>query len=307
VVSDAGPLCRRAALPARSTGCAEEHPENYYQSSRYLSGTLNVDVGFAVLTSVTGYTEGKWKQSNDPDASELTLATNPYWTLDQFQWSEELRLASKPSDSPLSWIVGGYFFREKVGQTFQFIDTGLNSASPFTDTFIFTNGGTYTTESYAAFGQADVDLGKTSVGVPVTLTAGIRYTHDNKQGFDFLNFTLPRIPFTTEPTKNFDKNWSQTTFKVGRTGGRTKTFWSTATTRLATCQGAAWSATSPASTAREGQGDRGRLQVDADGDRLLFNAAAYHQKITDMQVFVQDITGSRHRQRRQGARERRGA
>ena len=28
-------------------------------------------------------------------------------------------------------------------------------------------------------------------------------------------------------------------------------------------------------------------------NRLMFNAAAYHQKIKDMQVFVQDITGSR--------------
>ena len=107
VVPDAGPLCRRAAVPAQPTGTAEEHPENYYQSSRYLSGTLNVDVGFATLTSVTGYTEGKWKQSSDPDASELTLATNPYWTLDQFQWSEELRLASKPSEIrfPGSWAA----------------------------------------------------------------------------------------------------------------------------------------------------------------------------------------------------------
>ena len=269
-------------------------PENYYQSSRYVSGTLNVDVGFATLTSVTGYAEGKWKQSNDPDASELTLATNPYWTLDQFQWSEELRLASKPSEGPLSWIVGGYFFREKVGQTFQFIDTGLNSASPFTDTFIFTNGGTYTTESYAAFGQADFDLGKTSVGVPVTLTAGIRYTHDNKQGFDFLNFTLPRIPFTVEPTKDFDENWSQTTFKLGASWRPSENLllygnYSTGYLSGGGLVGNFPGIYQPEKVRAWEAGFKSTLM----DNRLLFNAAAYYQKIKDMQVFVQDITGSR--------------
>jgi len=291
-------------MPARYVGAApylpnprdvrKNTPENYYQSSRYVSGTLNVDVGFATLTSVTGYAEGKWKQSSDPDASELTLATNPYWTLDQFQWSEELRLASKPSESPVSWIVGGYFFREKVGQTFQFIDTGLNAASPFTDTFIFTNGGTYTTESYAAFGQADVDLGKTSVGVPVTLTAGIRYTHDNKQGFDFLNFTLPLIPFTTEPTKDFDENWSQTTFKLGANWRPNENLMLYGNYSTGYLSGGGLVGNFPGIYQPEKvrAWEAGFKSTLLD-NRLIFNGAAYYQKIKDMQVFVQDITGSR--------------
>jgi iron complex outermembrane recepter protein len=269
-------------------------PELYDQDSGYVSGTLNVDVGFATFTSVSGYASGKWEQSNDPDASELTLATNPYWTLDQFQYSQEARLASNPSDSPLSWLVGAFYFREKVGQTFQFIDTGLNAASPFTDTFIFTNGGIYKTESKAVFGQADFDLGKSGMGLPVTLTAGIRYTRDEKKGFDFLNFTLPLIPFSVEPSKAFEEDWSQTTYKLGANWRPTDNAMLYASYSTGYLSGGGLVGNFPGIYQPEKvrAWEAGFKTTLAD-NRVIFNGAAYHQKIRDMQVFVQDITGSR--------------
>jgi len=269
-------------------------PETFDQSSRYASGTLNLDLGRATLTSVTGYLSGKWAQSNDPDGSELALALNPYWTLDQFQWSQELRLASDPSDAPLSWILGAFFFREKVGQTFQFIDTGLNSASPFTDTFTFTNGGIYKTESRAVFGQADLDLERMGSGLPLTLTAGLRYTHDRKKGFDFLNYTLPLIGFSTEPTKTFNESWSEVTGKVGvawRVSDGVMAYANYATGYLS---GGGLVGNFPGiyepETVRAWEAGFKTTLLDG---RLLFNGAAYRMKIRDMQVFVQDITGSR--------------
>jgi iron complex outermembrane receptor protein len=269
-------------------------PEMFDQDNRYVSGTLNVDLGFATLTSVSGYAEGKWKQSNDPDGSELTLGTNPYWTLDQFQYSEELRLASNPSDSPLSWILGGFYFREKVGQTFQFIDTGLNSTSPFTDNFIFTNGGIYRTESWALFGQADLDLEKLGTGIPVTLTAGVRYTDDNKRGFDYLNYTLPLIPFTTEPSKTFDESWTQTTYKLGVHWRPTEDVLVYGSYSTGYLSGGGLVGNFPGIYQPEKirAWEAGFKATFAD-DRVLLNGAAYRQKIRDMQVFVQDITGSR--------------
>jgi iron complex outermembrane receptor protein len=291
-------------LPARYVGAQpyltnprevrKNTPELYDQDSSYLSGTLNVDLGFATFTSVSGYASGKWEQSNDPDASELTLATNPYWTLDQFQYSEEIRLASKPSDSPLSWIVGAFYFREKVGQTFQFIDTGLNSASPFTDTFIFTNGGIYKTESKAVFGQADFDLEKAGMGLPVTLTAGVRYTRDEKKGFDFLNFTLPLIPFSVEPSKAFDEDWSETTYKLGANWRPTDNAMLYASYSTGYLSGGGLVGNFPGIYQPEKirAWEAGFKTTLAD-NRVIFNGAAYHQKIRDMQVFVQDITGSR--------------
>jgi iron complex outermembrane receptor protein len=269
-------------------------PETFDQKNRYVSATFNYDVGPATLTSVTGYASGKWAQSNDPDASELTLALNPYWTLDQFQWSQEVRLASNPSDSPLSWIIGGFFFSEKVGQTFQFIDTGLNSASPFTDNFIFTNGGIYKTRSQAVFGQADFDLEKAGMGAPVTLTLGLRYTHDRKKGFDFLNYSLPLVGFELEPTKAFNESWSEVTGKAGITWRVTDDALVYANYARGYLSGGGLVGNFPGLYEPEKvrAWEAGFKTTLADG-RVVFNGAAYYQKLRDMQVFVQDITGSR--------------
>ena len=268
--------------------------ENFDQKSRFASATLNYDVGPATITSVTGYASGKWAQSNDPDGSELTLGLNPYWTLDQFQWSQELRIASNPSDHALSWIVGGFWFNEKVGQTFQYIDTGLNSPSPFTDNFIFTNGGIYKTESKAVFGQADFDLEKTGAGLPVTLTVGLRYTRDTKKGFDFLSFVLPRIPFGVAPSKNFDQSWGQTTGKLGATWRPTDDVLIYANYSQGYLSGGGLVGNFPGIYQPEKiRAFEAGFKATLADNRVIFNGAAYRQKIRDMQVFVQDITGSR--------------
>ena len=269
-------------------------PEIFDNDSRFVSGTLNYDFGPATFTSVTGYASGKWKQSNDPDASELTIATNPYWSLDQFQYSEEVRLASNPSEAALSWIVGAFYFREKAGQTFQYIDTGLNSASPFTDTFIFTNGGIYKTVSKAVFGQADYDLAKSGAGIPLTLTLGLRYTHDVKKGFDFLDFELPRLGLAFPASKTFDESWSQTTGKVGARYQVNPGVMIYANASKGYLSGGGLVGNFPGIYQPETvKAYEGGFKSTLMENRLQFNAAAYHQKIKDMQVFVQDITGSR--------------
>lgn len=269
-------------------------PEMFDQQSRYVSGTFDYDFGATTLTSVTGYASGKWAQSNDPDASELTIAQNPYWTLDQWQWSQELRLASNPSNHPLSWIVGAFYFREKAGQTFQYIDTGLNSPSPFTDTFVFTNGGIYKTESKAVFGQADYDLEKAGAGIPLTLTLGLRYTRDTKHGFDFLNFNLPRIPFVLPLSKNFDQSWSQTTGKLGAKYQVNPSLMVYANASTGYLSGGGLVGNFPGIYRPEKVKayEVGFKSTLAD-HRMTFNAAVYRLEISDMQVFVQDITGSR--------------
>jgi iron complex outermembrane receptor protein len=269
-------------------------PENFDQDGRYVSGTFNYDFGPVTLTSVTGYASGKWRQSNDPDGSELTIALNPDWTLDQWQWSQEIRLASNPSDRALSWIVGAFYFREKVGQTFQFIDTGLNSPSPFTDTFIFTNGGIYKTESEAVFGQVDYDLGKSGVGIPLTITLGFRYTWDNKRGFDFLNFNLPLVPFVSEPSKTFDKSWTQGTGKLGAKYqvNRDVMVYASASTGYLSGGGLVGNFPGIYQPEKVKAYEAGFKTSLAD-NRMSFNGAVYRMEISNMQVFVQDITGSR--------------
>ncbi|MDB5466914.1 MAG: hypothetical protein JWQ46_1676, partial [Phenylobacterium sp.] len=269
-------------------------PEDLSQRNHYVSGAFTYDFGPATFTSVTGYAYGSWRQSNDPDASELTLATNPYWTLRQSQTSEEIRLASNTSDSPLKWIVGAFYFKEKASQTFQFIDTGLNSTTPFTDNFIFTNGGDFKTTSIAPFGQVDYDLAKTSLGIPLTITLGLRYTKDTKKGFDFLNFELPRIPFVLPASKSFDRSWTQTTGKFGLSYQANPQLLIYASASKGYLSGGGLVGNFPGIYQPEKvKAYEAGFKSTLLDRRLLINGAVYRQEITDMQVFVQDITGSR--------------
>ncbi|RAK60257.1 hypothetical protein DJ021_10795 [Phenylobacterium hankyongense] len=269
-------------------------PEDLDQRNHYVSGTFTYDFGPATFTSVTGYAYGSWRQSNDPDASELTLANNPYWTLRQFQWSEEVRLASNTPDRPLKWIVGAFYFKEKASQTFQFFDTGLNSTTPFTDNFIFTNGGDFKTTSWAPFGQIDYDLAKTSVGIPLTVTLGLRYTKDTKKGFDFLNFELPRVPFVLPASKSFDRSWNQTTGKFGLSYQANPQLLIYANASKGYLSGGGLVGNFPGIYQPEKvKAYEAGFKSTVLDRRLLINGAIYRQEITDMQVFVQDITGSR--------------
>jgi len=268
--------------------------EMYGNNNYYASATFTYDVGWATFTSVTGFAASKWKESSDADGSELTLALNPYWTLRQFQESEEIRLASNPSPHPLSWILGGFIFREKAHQDFLFIDTGLNDPAALFDTFVFRNGGDFKTLSWAPFGQIDYDLAKTSMGVPVTLTLGLRYTRDTKKGADFLNYTLPLIGFTLPLAKTFDQSWNQTTGKVGISYKPSDDLMLYANASKGYLSGGGLVGNFPGLYRPEKvKAYEAGLKSTLMDRRLQFNAAVYREEITDMQVFVQDITGSR--------------
>ena len=269
-------------------------PENYGNNVYYASATFTYDLGFASFTSVTGFSAAKWKAASDADGSELTIALNPFWTMRQFQDSEELRLTSTPSQNPLSWIVGGFFFREKTHQDFLFIDTGLNDPGALFDTFVFRNGGDFNTTSWAPFGQVDYDLAKTSLAVPLTLTLGLRYTHDEKQGADFLNFTLPLVGLSFPQAKQFDRSWTQTTGKVGISYKPSDRLMLYANASKGYLSGGGLVGNFPGIYQPEKVNayEAGFKSTLMD-HRLQFNGAIYREEIKDMQVFVQDITGSR--------------
>ena len=269
-------------------------PENYGNNVYYASATFTYDLGFADFTSVTGFSAAKWKAASDADGSELTIALNPFWTMRQFQDSEELRLTSTPSQNPLSWIVGGFFFREKTHQDFLFIDTGLNDPAALFDTFVFRNGGDFNTTSWAPFGQVDYDLAKTSLAVPLTLTLGLRYTHDEKQGADFLNFTLPLVGLSFPQAKQFDRSWTQTTGKVGISYKPSDQLMLYANASKGYLSGGGLVGNFPGIYQPEKVNayEAGFKSTLMD-HRLQFNGAIYREEIKDMQVFVQDITGSR--------------
>ena len=262
------------------------------------AGTVNWNVGFATLTSVTGYATSKVSQISDGDGSDVPMAMGTAWFLRQRQISEEVRLASNDEASPLKWIAGFYYFWADNFENFAYIDTGLNdnfTAPPFSgfgDEFTFLSHGFTKTEAFAPFGQLDYDLAKTSMDIPLTITLGARYSDDRKYGFNFLNFKLPALGLAFPSSGPFSKSWGQWTGKGGLTWQVDDDVMAYVSASrgylsggniigLATVYG-------PESMWSYDAGMKSRFW----DNRVQLNIAAYHEEIQHLQVFVQSSTQS---------------
>ena len=266
----------------------KDYPEVYDQKNNFLSATLNWNLGFGTLTSITAYTDGRWKASTDADSVALDIAHNNFWTLNANQVSEEVRLASNDNDAAVKWIMGFFYLHEDVKQTFLYQDTGL-FAPPFA--FDFQNGGTIKTTSWAPFGQIDIDLSKTSMGIPLTLTGGLRYSNDEKDVNDFLSFN-GTILGTHPPNGNH--SWSQMTYKVGAAYQINDTTMAYANVSRGYLSGGTLVGNIPGIYSPEtAMNYEAGFKTQFADNRVQLNAAAFFTRINNMQVFVQDITGSR--------------
>lgn len=124
--------------------------------SAWLAGAslqADLDLGFATLTYIPAYKRKKGNAATDGGGTFIRS-----YVYDD-QHTQELRLASNDT-TPVSWIVGGYYYRG-------INDTGL--------AFFTTIDQHVETTSLAAFGQATVALTDA-----FRLTGGLRYTNDKK-------------------------------------------------------------------------------------------------------------------------------
>jgi iron complex outermembrane receptor protein len=81
-----------------------------------LSAEINVDLGFATLTSLTGFKDHDYFYAEDYDG--LPIAVNDYRQDQEGDYFEqELRLVSQ-SDSALSWYAGVSYYKENIDATF---------------------------------------------------------------------------------------------------------------------------------------------------------------------------------------------
>jgi len=189
------------------------HPAPYHVSQ--WNGTLHIDqdLGFARLTSVTGYIQFKRGFYIDADAAPTTDAEfNQNDKVRQF--SQELRLAGGRPDR-LTWVAGAYYSWDRV-QT--------NTPGYLTDIFnthVLITADQHT-ESKALFGQAEWTV------IPrVRLVGGLRYTDEDRSyvggttdlnpfGFSFLCAAVQACAFGAPGTHVLsfqdasihDSNWS---------------------------------------------------------------------------------------------------
>lgn len=165
-----------------------------YADSRYqanmdgygLSGQVDWDLGGAKLTAITAYRWWDWKPANDGDATNLPVVTRSEQANRQRQFTQEVRLASA-SGGRIDYVVGGYYFWQIIrgyGVTAYGPAAALwNFAAPSAAAAAAINGfeanstSTPETHSIGAFGQVDWKIADR-----LTLTSGLRFTHETKQG-----------------------------------------------------------------------------------------------------------------------------
>jgi len=151
------------------------------------SGEVNWDLGSAKLTSISAYRWWDWYPANDSDGTGLSVNVANQQTNYQRQFSQEVRLASQ-GDNVIDYVVGGYYFwqivsgfgKAEYGPAFgnwNYPTQPAVVANTATNGFRSESRSTPRTASYAAFGQATWNVSEA-----FKLTAGLRFTHEEKDG-----------------------------------------------------------------------------------------------------------------------------
>ena len=145
---------------------------------------LTLPVGDAVtIHSLTAYREFRGSVVSDADSSSLDITRTIIGDIRQHQFSQELTADVRLG--PVHFVGGGYYFREHNNEPL--------TLNIFVADISHIQRPKVTAESYAFFGQADIDLTPT-----LSVTAGLRWTQDNKrfQTDDYYTFSVDADPDT---------------------------------------------------------------------------------------------------------------
>jgi outer membrane receptor protein involved in Fe transport len=152
--------------------------------------TIARDLGFATLTSATGYFERSSFSHND-FSSEAPLASfifgTPISTVaitrpnDQKTFTEELRLVSNPGGGPLEWTVGGFYEHNNL-----FIANSTITNPAETGVFNLSVGDV--SRQYAGFGEATYALTDR-----LKITGGVRYFEQDRDTNSSVSGLVPLL------------------------------------------------------------------------------------------------------------------
>ena len=186
--------------------------ESSYQD-RDLWGTsleVNWDLGASTLTSITAYRTFDWNNFQTTDHSEFDIFGTGIAEAES-QLSQELRLASNDDDR-LNYVVGLYWFKQDMDaeatawvgvDAFSVFGAPLGSNPvPGTGYIDITTGN----ESLAGFGQLIYTLTE-----KFTITAGLRYTTEDKDITHALFGSPEGVFVPTVPEVSFDRTDSEWT------------------------------------------------------------------------------------------------
>lgn len=139
-----------------------------------VSLTIDHDLGFANLLSISAYRKGKanFLFDNSAVAQPFFIVRTPKSTNESY--TQELQLVS-PRSGPFEWMVGAFYIHdEKASDPFQRDFSGPFTPLP-TSTLMNTTLAREVTESVAPFGQVSWEI------LPrLSLTGGIRWTYEKR-------------------------------------------------------------------------------------------------------------------------------
>ena len=217
--------------PVASVDSVQQNsPQNMLTNQASTSAEVDWNLGWAQFTSITAVRYWHFDPLQDSDGTPLDiLQVNVAQTKDM-QYSQEFRLAGK--SGKFSWQTGIYLFNQELHDHYILNQFGRDAGAFYTDYLRTTNpaasavsiaaGSQYIddtraiTDSAAVFGQANYDLTSR-----LTLTGGLRYTHDDKHGVSNTStvgtpYATTAIPFSYDvDVKGDNLSWlASATYKI---------------------------------------------------------------------------------------------
>lgn len=159
----------------------------------------DIDLSFATLTSITAYRRNEVDSQFDPDATSLRLFSTNSGQSDIKTFTQEVRLQSNGASELIDWMVGGYYFDERLksgndlfyGADFRrYLGALLGNPTQVStfETFAGVPTGTFAATGQGISERSEQDntawsiFGNVDVHITDRLTAtfGISYTEDRK-------------------------------------------------------------------------------------------------------------------------------
>lgn len=177
-----------------------------------LTGKMDVDVGFATLSLLTGYFKYKLHQLADSDGVPILVLEQGF---DQRSKtiSQEVRLVSNLPDLPIDWIIGGFYSKDKAQQVTNYEasrESLIGAQIPVGQTFRGQWRRSFDIESLAMFGQVGINFTD-----KLRLQAGLRIGKDSNRNSGSASSNIPTalLPaaFSYGPIR---RSWSYATPQI---------------------------------------------------------------------------------------------
>ena len=140
-----------------------------YQDISDRSARSDIDGGFGCLFTCGGIPSGPPSTPFSPFNSPFVVNIDTGSEIDLEQLTQELRLAST-GDGPINYQVGVFYFEDQFDGTAKAQSAGATA-------FTTQSTSSIENETFAVFGQGSYD-----VSDQLSITAGVRYTDDEKNG-----------------------------------------------------------------------------------------------------------------------------